>query len=153
MQQCRVGTAHVVALEEHSGCPFALRISADASPMAQFDFQQKDRSLELTHAELKDLAAAASGLIRMLDEDQRKYGGQVSVAMLTRETILRTAKNFSWDRMMPKWTVIVDGIELPARPLVLEAAGVPPNDPTNSHRAVAKLKSLGFDTRYQGKSV
>jgi hypothetical protein len=57
------------------------------------------------------------------------------------------------DRQMPKWTVIVSGRELPVRPLVLQAAGVAPNDPTNSHAAVAKLKSLGFDTRYEGNSV
>jgi len=38
--------------------------------------------------------------------------------------------------------------ELPARPLVLEAAGVPPNDPTNSHQAVEILRRLGFETRY-----
>ncbi|MGC1618138.1 MAG: hypothetical protein WA765_06565 [Candidatus Acidiferrum sp.] len=49
---------------------------------------------------------------------------------------------------MPKWTVIVDDRELPARPLVLEAAGVPPNDPTNSHQAIAILENLGFETRY-----
>ena len=53
----------------------------------------------------------------------------------------------------PKWTVIVEGRELPARPIVLTAAGVAPNDPTNSHMAIAKLKALGFDTRYEGKSV
>ena len=49
---------------------------------------------------------------------------------------------------MPKWTAIVEGRELPARPLVLEAAGVPPNDSTNSHQAVDILKTLGFETRY-----
>lgn len=49
---------------------------------------------------------------------------------------------------MPKWTVIVEDRELPARPLVLEAAGVPPNDPTNSHQAIAILENLGFETRY-----
>jgi hypothetical protein len=38
--------------------------------------------------------------------------------------------------------------ELPALPLVLEAAGVPPNDPTNSHQAIAILENLGFQTRY-----
>ncbi len=46
------------------------------------------------------------------------------------------------------WTVIVGERELPARPLVLEAAGVPPNDPTNSHQAVEILRRLGFETRY-----
>jgi hypothetical protein len=35
----------------------------------------------------------------------------------------------------------------------LEAAGVAPNDPTNSHQAVAKLKSIGFETRYQGRTA
>jgi hypothetical protein len=54
---------------------------------------------------------------------------------------------------MSKWSVIVDGRELPARPLILEAAGVPPNDPTNSHQAVAILKQKGFEVRYQGKVV
>jgi hypothetical protein len=75
------------------------------------------------------------------------------VDRLTKDDLLRTAKGFQWARQMPKWTVIVDGRELPVRPLVLTAAGVAPNDPTNSHQAVAKLKSLGFDTRYEGKSV
>ena len=75
------------------------------------------------------------------------------VEALTKEDIIRTAKSFRWNRQLPKWTAIVSGKELPVRPLVLQAAGVAPNDPTNSHRAVAKLKSLGFDTRYEGKSV
>jgi hypothetical protein len=67
---------------------------------------------------------------------------------LTRAEILATATRFRWFRKMPKWTVIVDNRELPARPLVLEAAGVPPNDPTNSHQAIAILENLGFETRY-----
>jgi hypothetical protein len=75
------------------------------------------------------------------------------VNALTQSDITRTANNFTWTRQMPKWTVVVNRKEYPARPLILEAAGVPPNDPTNSHQAVAKLKNLGFDTRYQGKSV
>jgi hypothetical protein len=54
---------------------------------------------------------------------------------------------------MPKWTVIVEGREFPARPLVLESAGVPPNDPTNSHQAVAILEKLGFETRYLGNGA
>ena len=72
---------------------------------------------------------------------------------LTRGDIIRAADSFRWSRKMPKWTVIVERREFPARPLVLDAASVPPNDPTNSHQAVAILKALGFDTRYQGKSV
>jgi hypothetical protein len=70
---------------------------------------------------------------------------------LTRQEILTTAVRFRWFRKMPKWTVIVDNRELPARPLVLEAAGVPPNDPTNSHQAIAILENLGFETRYAGQ--
>lgn len=72
---------------------------------------------------------------------------------LTKEEILRAAGRFRWFRKMPKWTVIVEERELPARPLVLEAAGVPPNDPTNSHQAIAILENLGFETRYAGESA
>ncbi len=73
---------------------------------------------------------------------------------LTRAEVLATATKFRWFRKMPKWTVIIGGRELPARPLVLEAAGVPPNDTTNSHQAIAILEHLGFETRYAaaGKS-
>lgn len=75
------------------------------------------------------------------------------VASLTKQDIIRTAQTFVWRRQMTKWTVSVDGNEYPVRPLVLEAAGVPPNDPTNSHMAVAKLQALGFSVRYAGKPV
>ena len=77
----------------------------------------------------------------------------VKVATLTKDHIVHAAKAFQWTRQMPKWTVIIEGREFPARPLVLEAAGVPPNDPTNSHQAVALLKDRGFIVRYQGKPV
>lgn len=76
------------------------------------------------------------------------------VEELTRQDIIETASSgFEWNRRMPKWTVIVEGREVPARQLVLTAAGVAPNDSTNSHMAVAKLKALGFETRYEGKAV
>src|SRR5579862_4883488 len=75
------------------------------------------------------------------------------VSTLTKQDISSAASGFRWNRQMPKWTVIVEGREFPARPLVLEAAGVPPNDPTNSHQAVAILKERGFDVRYQGKTI
>lgn len=75
------------------------------------------------------------------------------VSELSKESIVSAAKSFRWNRQMPKWTVIVDGRELPARPLILEAAGVPPNDPTNSHQAVAILKDRGFVVRYEGKII
>jgi hypothetical protein len=75
------------------------------------------------------------------------------VEALTKADILRTEKTFRWNRDLPKWTFLVNERELPARPFVLEAAGVPPNDPTNSHQAIKKLKSLGFPVRYEGKAV
>lgn len=75
------------------------------------------------------------------------------VAALNREDIAAAAKTFRSSRRMTKWSVIIEGRELPARPLVLEAAGVPPNDPTNSHQAVALLKERGFEVRYQGKKI
>src|SRR5260370_41776653 len=67
---------------------------------------------------------------------------------LTRAEVVRAANNFRWTRKGAKWSVIVGERELPARPLVLEAAGVPPNDPTTSHQAVEILRRLGFETRY-----
>ena len=70
------------------------------------------------------------------------------VKALTCDQIIATARKFKWDRKMPKWRVIVEGQEFPVRPLVREAAGVLPNDPTNSHQAVEILESLGFKTRY-----
>ena len=75
------------------------------------------------------------------------------VESLTKADILRTEKSFRWTRTLPKWTAIINGRELPVRPLVLQAADVPPNDPTNSHRAVAILKNLGFEVRYEGRAV
>ncbi len=74
------------------------------------------------------------------------------VSALTREDIAAAARRLRTTRPA-KWTVIVDGRELPARPLVLDAAGVPPNDPTNSHQAVAILQDRGFDVFYEGKPV
>lgn len=74
------------------------------------------------------------------------------VSALTREDITAAAKRLRGSRPA-KWTVMVEGRELPARPLVLEAAGVPPNDPTNSHQAVAILQDFGFDVRYQGRHI
>jgi hypothetical protein len=67
---------------------------------------------------------------------------------LTKDDIISTAVRFIWFKKLPKWTVIVNNRQLPARPLILEAAGVPPNDPTNSHQAVAILQRLGFETQY-----
>ena len=73
------------------------------------------------------------------------------VANLTRKDIIDAAGTLTWSKRMTKWSVFVELKELPARPLVLHAAGVPPNDTTNSHQAVAILKDLGFETHYEGK--
>lgn len=67
---------------------------------------------------------------------------------LTRAEIIRAATTFRTTRKISKWRVVINNRELPARPLVLQAAGVAPNNPTNSHQAVAILERLGFDTRY-----
>jgi hypothetical protein len=75
------------------------------------------------------------------------------VAAITRQDVVKTARGLRSVRQKAKWTVIVDGEEFPARPLVLQAAGVPPNDPTNSHQSIALLKQLGFVVRYEGKAV
>lgn len=75
------------------------------------------------------------------------------VAALKREDITVAARTFRSNRQMAKWSTIVDGREFPARPLILAAAKVPPNDPTNSHQAVALLKERGFEVRYQGKPI
>lgn len=69
---------------------------------------------------------------------------------LIREEVIHTANTLSWNRKMSKWTVIVEGRELPVRPLVIEAAGARPNHPTNSHQAVRILEGLGFATHCQG---
>jgi hypothetical protein len=75
------------------------------------------------------------------------------VSAITTEDISAAAKRMSWSRHLPKWTVIVEGQEFPARPLVLDAAGALPNDPTNSHQAVAILQARGFEVRYAGRPV
>ena len=76
----------------------------------------------------------------------------IQVAALTRKDITDAAKRLRAARPA-KWTVIVEGRELPVRPLILEAAGVPPNDPTNSHQAVKLLEDWGFEVRYEGKAT
>jgi hypothetical protein len=75
------------------------------------------------------------------------------IAALTREDITAAAKTFRFKRQLPKWTVVIEGQELPARPLVLRAAGVFPNDPTNSHQAIAILQGHGFEVRYEGNPI
>ncbi len=73
--------------------------------------------------------------------------------VLSKDHITRTAAEFRWTKKMPKWTVVVEGREFPARSLVLAAADLLPNALTNSHQAVTVLKELGFEIRYQGKAA
>lgn len=73
------------------------------------------------------------------------------VSALTRGDISAAARRLGPTRPA-KWTVVIEGRELAARPLVLEAAGVPPNDPTNSHQAVKILQERGFEVRYRGQA-
>jgi len=131
---------------------FKIAVGSDERDGADFEGQRSDRFLFVSHLEFEALVAAVNGMKRKLERG-RLDSRVEKIDQLTTEDIVRTAKTFRWGRSMPKWTVIVSGAELPARPLVLEAAGAPPNDSTNSHRAVAILKSLGFDTRYEGRSV
>jgi len=74
------------------------------------------------------------------------------IQRLEKKDVLRAADTFRPSRKLQKWLVIINGREFPARPLLLHAAGVAPNDPTNSHQAIAKLKELGFETRYAAES-
>jgi hypothetical protein len=86
------------------------------------------------------------------DDDGRRFVmASAKVAALTRQDIIKAALSLAWSKRMTKWSAVVEGKELPVRTLVLHAAGVPPNDATNSHQAVAILKDLGFETRYEGK--
>jgi hypothetical protein len=71
----------------------------------------------------------------------------------TREAILNVAKSFQWSGSMPNWTTVVDGRELPARPIVLKAARVSENNPTNSGEAAVILSDLGFEVRYKGATI
>lgn len=79
--------------------------------------------------------------------------GTRKIDSLTRERVNEIAKKFVWSKQLPKWTVIVEGRELPVRPLVLQAVGALPNDSTTSNAATAKLKSLGFEIRYNGRKA
>lgn len=79
--------------------------------------------------------------------------GSRKIDSLTRERLIEVATGFVWRKQLPKWTVIVEGRELPVRPLVLESVGALPNDSTTSNAATAKLKSLGFEIRYNGRKA
>jgi hypothetical protein len=71
----------------------------------------------------------------------------------TRQDIMDAARNFEWKQQLPNWTTVVDGRELPARPLVVKAARVSDHNPTTTGEAAAILSDLGFEVRYQGTIV
>ena len=71
----------------------------------------------------------------------------------TREDIMDAARNFQWERELPDWTTVVDGRELPARPLVLKAARVSDKNPTKTGEAAVILSDLGFEVRCKGVIV
>jgi hypothetical protein len=71
----------------------------------------------------------------------------------TRQDILKAAKDLHWKGQLPNWTTVVEGRELPARPVVLRAARVSDNNPTNSTEAAVILSDLGFEVRFKGTTV
>ena len=71
----------------------------------------------------------------------------------TRQDIMIVARDFHWNRPLPNWTTVVEGRELPARPLVLKAARVSDDHPTNSGEAAVILSDLGFEVRYKGATI
>ena len=71
----------------------------------------------------------------------------------TRQDVTDAARNFQWERQLPEWTTVVDGRELPARPLVLKAARVSDKNPTKTSEAAVILSDLGFEVRYMGTVI
>jgi hypothetical protein len=76
-----------------------------------------------------------------------------SKIMATKQDILNTARDFPWTAQLPYWTTVVDGKELPARPLVLKAARVSESNPLDEHAAAVILSDLGFEVRYKGAII
>ena len=72
---------------------------------------------------------------------------------VTKQDIVDVARNFQWNGQLPSWTTVIDGRELPARPLALKAARVSDNNPTNAHEAAVILSDLGFEVRYKGTTI
>ena len=82
--------------------------------------------------------------------ERRVAGPKIKV---TKQDIMNVAKDIRWKGQLPNWTTVVEGRELPARPLVLKAARVSDNDPTNSGEAAVILSDLGFEVRYKGTTI
>jgi hypothetical protein len=87
--------------------------------------------------------------------EQRKAERRVASPKIkaTRQDIMDAARNFQWKQQLPDWTTVVDGRELPARPLVVKAARVSDRNPTTTGEAAEILSDLGFEVRYKGTIV
>ena len=71
----------------------------------------------------------------------------------TRQVVMEAAKKFTWSGPLPNWTAVVGGRELPARALLIKAAKVAHNNPTDSGEAAVVLSDLGFEVRYKGTTI
>jgi hypothetical protein len=84
---------------------------------------------------------------RRIAERRRVVGPRIKA---TRQDIIDAARNFQWRGQLPIWTTVVEGQELPARPLVLKAARVSDKNPTKTVEAAVLLSDLGFEVRCKG---
>jgi len=71
----------------------------------------------------------------------------------TREAVINAAKKFPLHGPLPNWTAIVEGRELPARAVLIKAAKVAQNNPTDSGEAAVVLSDLGFEVRFKGATI
>ncbi len=71
----------------------------------------------------------------------------------TRQAVMEAAKKFPWTGSLPNWTAVVGGREYPARALLIKAAKVADNNPTDSGEAAVVLSDLGFEVRYKGTTI
>jgi SAM-dependent MidA family methyltransferase len=87
--------------------------------------------------------------------ERRRYERRVARRRITttHQAILDAARNFKNNGSSQNWTTIVEGQEFPARLLLIKAAQVAENHPTNSGEAAVILSDLGFEVRYKGTTV
>ena len=82
--------------------------------------------------------------------DRRVAGPKIRT---TKQDVVNAAKNFQWKGPLPDWTTVVDGRELPARPLLLKTAKAAENNPLDAEGAAVILSDLGFEVRYKGTTI
>jgi hypothetical protein len=82
--------------------------------------------------------------------ERRVAGPKIKTTM---QDVMNVARNFQWKGHLPDWTTVIEGRELPARPLLLRAAKVSHNNPTNAEEAAVILSDLGFEVRYRGTTI